>query len=107
MREEAKHSLISPSLQVTHGCIIATLKLYLPDGKEAKASPSIVNTTSGSSIPAQVWTRDRTRGEIKYVSAAGSVSAKSVYPGISGQGAATREQNFRFVIIIHLAAAAG
>lgn len=27
--------------KVTHGCIIATLKLYLPDGKEAKASPSI------------------------------------------------------------------
>ena len=41
------------SKKVTHGCIIATLKLYLPDGKEAKASPSIVNTTSGSSIPAQ------------------------------------------------------
>lgn len=41
------------SRKVTHGCIIATLKLYLPDGKEAKASPSIVNTTSGSSIPAQ------------------------------------------------------
>lgn len=27
--------------QVTHGCIIAAIKLYLPDGKEAKASPSI------------------------------------------------------------------
>lgn len=27
--------------KVTHGCIIATLKLFLPDGKEAKASPSI------------------------------------------------------------------
>jgi len=39
--------------QVTHGCIIATLKLYLPDGKEAKASPSIVNTTPGTAIPAQ------------------------------------------------------
>lgn len=25
---------------VTHGCIIANLKLFLPDGKEAKASPS-------------------------------------------------------------------
>ncbi|KAL1451863.1 hypothetical protein WDU94_006199 [Cyamophila willieti] len=25
---------------VTHGCIIATIKLFLPDGKEAKASPS-------------------------------------------------------------------
>lgn len=41
------------SRKVTHGCIIATLKLYLPDGKEAKASPSIVNSSSGSSIPAQ------------------------------------------------------
>ena len=39
---------------MTHGCIIATLKLYLPDGKEAKASPSIVNTSSASSLPAQV-----------------------------------------------------
>lgn len=28
------------SRKVTHGCIIATIKLYLPDGKEAKASPS-------------------------------------------------------------------
>ncbi|XP_034938153.1 sarcolemmal membrane-associated protein [Chelonus insularis] len=26
--------------KITHGCIIATLKLYLPDGKEAKASKS-------------------------------------------------------------------
>uniref|UniRef100_A0A1B6KR47 Sarcolemmal membrane-associated protein n=1 Tax=Graphocephala atropunctata TaxID=36148 RepID=A0A1B6KR47_9HEMI len=26
--------------KVTHGCIVANLKLYLPDGKEAKASPS-------------------------------------------------------------------
>lgn len=26
--------------KVTHGCIIAMLKLFLPDGKEAKASPS-------------------------------------------------------------------
>jgi hypothetical protein len=25
------------SVSVTHGCIVATLKLYLPDGKEAKA----------------------------------------------------------------------
>lgn len=41
------------SRKVTHGCIIATLRLFLPDGKEAKASPSIVNTTQGSSIPAQ------------------------------------------------------
>lgn len=41
------------SRKVTHGCIIATLKLYLPDGKEAKASPSIVNTSPNSPIPAQ------------------------------------------------------
>ncbi|KAG1699346.1 Sarcolemmal membrane-associated protein [Nymphon striatum] len=33
------------SRKVTHGCIVATLKLFLPDGKEAKASP----TTSVSS----------------------------------------------------------
>ncbi|XP_015907081.1 sarcolemmal membrane-associated protein [Parasteatoda tepidariorum] len=26
--------------KVVHGCIVATLKLYLPDGKEAKASPT-------------------------------------------------------------------
>lgn len=30
--------------KVTHGCIIATLRLYLPDGKEAKASPSTVHS---------------------------------------------------------------
>merc|ERR1719350_639240 len=41
------------SRKVTHGCIIATLKLYLPDGKEAKASPSIVNSSPGAAIPAQ------------------------------------------------------
>jgi len=39
------------SRKVTHGCIIATLKLYLPDGKEAKASPSIVNSSNGTAIP--------------------------------------------------------
>ena len=44
---------LTPHRKVTHGCIIATLKLYLPDGKEAKASPSIVNTTPGTAIPAQ------------------------------------------------------
>ncbi|XP_077291106.1 sarcolemma associated protein isoform X2 [Arctopsyche grandis] len=31
----------SGSVSVTHGCIVATLKLYLPDGKEAKASPNM------------------------------------------------------------------
>ncbi len=35
------------SRKVTHGCIIATLKLYLPDGKEAKASPTIMSALSG------------------------------------------------------------
>ena len=87
---------VSSSLQVTHGCIIATLKLYLPDGKEAKASPSIVNTTSGSSIPAQVFDEAGGRGDIyNFFSPAGSLSAKPVYPGISSKGAASREQNFR------------
>ncbi len=40
---------------MTHGCIIATLKLYLPDGKEAKASPTIMSSPFGSSshLPAQ------------------------------------------------------
>lgn len=33
--------VIENNRKVTHGCIIATLRLYLPDGKEAKASPSI------------------------------------------------------------------
>ena len=45
------------SRKVTHGCIIATLKLFLPDGKEAKASPSIVNSSPASTIPAQVSPR--------------------------------------------------
>ncbi|TRY76365.1 hypothetical protein TCAL_00011 [Tigriopus californicus] len=39
------------SRKVTHGCIIATLKLYLPDGKEAKASPTIMNADSGTILP--------------------------------------------------------
>ena len=38
------------SKKVTHGCIIATLKLYLPDGKEAKASPTIVNSTNNPAL---------------------------------------------------------
>jgi len=41
------------SQKVTHGCIISTLRLFLPDGKEAKASPTIVNTTAETSIPTQ------------------------------------------------------
>ena len=32
--------VIESTKNVTHGCIVATLKLYLPDGKEAKASLS-------------------------------------------------------------------
>jgi len=28
---------------VTHGCIVATVKLYLPDGKEAKARFLLIN----------------------------------------------------------------
>ncbi|XP_050297685.1 sarcolemmal membrane-associated protein [Anthonomus grandis grandis] len=35
--------------KVTHGCIIATIKLFLPDGSEAKASPSI--TEGDSHVP--------------------------------------------------------
>ncbi|KAK0167370.1 hypothetical protein PV327_004777 [Microctonus hyperodae] len=33
--------VVESTKKVTHGCIIATLKLYLPDGKEAKASRSM------------------------------------------------------------------
>ncbi|XP_071640193.1 uncharacterized protein Slmap [Temnothorax longispinosus] len=32
--------VVENTKKVTHGCIVATLKLYLPDGKEAKASLS-------------------------------------------------------------------
>ena len=41
------------SRQVTHGCIIATLKLYLPDGKEAKASPTIMSSPVNGHLPPQ------------------------------------------------------
>ncbi|XP_066997540.1 sarcolemmal membrane-associated protein [Anabrus simplex] len=37
--------------KVTHGCIVATLKLYLPDGKEAKASPSTSVVSSVGMVP--------------------------------------------------------
>ncbi|XP_017770427.1 PREDICTED: sarcolemmal membrane-associated protein isoform X2 [Nicrophorus vespilloides] len=37
--------------KVTHGCIIATLKLYLPDGKEAKASPSFAEGNRHGVVP--------------------------------------------------------
>ncbi|KAK2576076.1 hypothetical protein KPH14_007413 [Odynerus spinipes] len=36
--------------KVTHGCIVATIKLYLPDGKEAKASLSTSVTPIGSNV---------------------------------------------------------
>jgi hypothetical protein len=41
------------SRKVTHGCIIATLKLFLPDGKEAKASPTIMSSPLGGNLPPQ------------------------------------------------------
>ncbi|XP_076767011.1 sarcolemma associated protein [Xylocopa sonorina] len=37
--------VIDSTKKVTHGCIVATLKLYLPDGKEAKASLSTMVTS--------------------------------------------------------------
>ncbi|KAK5640959.1 hypothetical protein RI129_009506 [Pyrocoelia pectoralis] len=37
--------------KVTHCCIVATLKLYLADGKEAKASPSITEISRHGLIP--------------------------------------------------------
>lgn len=40
--------VVENNKKVTHGCIIATIKLYLPDGKEAKASPSITEADSHS-----------------------------------------------------------
>lgn len=36
--------------KVTHGCIVATLKLYLPDGKEAKASVSTSVASPASNV---------------------------------------------------------
>ncbi|GIY98959.1 sarcolemmal membrane-associated protein, partial [Caerostris extrusa] len=43
------------SRKVVHGCIVATLKLYLPDGKEAKASPTtaVVPLSPETSISSQ------------------------------------------------------
>ncbi|KAK9888121.1 hypothetical protein WA026_000393 [Henosepilachna vigintioctopunctata] len=43
--------VIENNRKVTHGCIIATLKLYLPDGKEAKASPSISENNRYGMVP--------------------------------------------------------
>lgn len=41
--------------KVVHGCIVATLKLYLPDGKEAKASPTtaVVPLSPETSVSSQ------------------------------------------------------
>ncbi|XP_073998916.1 sarcolemma associated protein isoform X1 [Rhodnius prolixus] len=38
--------------KVTHGCIVANLKLYLPDGKEAKASLS-TSVISSNNVPVE------------------------------------------------------
>ncbi|EEC09797.1 conserved hypothetical protein, partial [Ixodes scapularis] len=47
--------VVENSRKVTHGCIVATLRLFLPDGKEAKASPStaVVAPGGGSAISTQ------------------------------------------------------
>ncbi|XP_076181078.1 sarcolemma associated protein [Ptiloglossa arizonensis] len=42
--------VIESTKKVTHGCIVATLKLYLPDGKEAKASLSTSVTSSVNNV---------------------------------------------------------
>lgn len=39
------------SRKETHGCIVATLKLYLPDGRETKASQSTLVGASNTKIP--------------------------------------------------------
>lgn len=39
--------VVENSRKVTHGCIVATLRLYLPDGKEAKASPTTTVLPAG------------------------------------------------------------
>ncbi|KAJ8935998.1 hypothetical protein NQ318_009678 [Aromia moschata] len=43
--------VVENNRKVTHGCIIATIKLYLPDGKEAKASPSITENDHHGLVP--------------------------------------------------------
>ncbi|XP_047370913.1 sarcolemmal membrane-associated protein [Vespa velutina] len=42
--------VVENTKKVTHGCIVATIKLYLPDGKEAKASLSTSVTPVGSNV---------------------------------------------------------
>ncbi|XP_039298941.1 sarcolemmal membrane-associated protein isoform X2 [Nilaparvata lugens] len=43
--------VLENSRKVTHGCIVANLKLYLPDGKGAKCSPSIPEISSNETVP--------------------------------------------------------
>ncbi|KFM77362.1 Sarcolemmal membrane-associated protein, partial [Stegodyphus mimosarum] len=47
--------VVENSRKVVHGCIVATLKLYLPDGKEAKASPTtaVVSLSPETSVSSQ------------------------------------------------------
>lgn len=42
--------VLESTQKVTHGCIVADLKLYLPDGKEAKASPSTTEVGGSGSV---------------------------------------------------------
>lgn len=39
------------SRKETHGCIVATLKLFLPDGRETKASQSTTVGAQSTKIP--------------------------------------------------------
>lgn len=43
--------VVENNRKVTHGCIVATLKLYLHDGKEAKASHSLSVGSNIGSVP--------------------------------------------------------
>lgn len=43
--------VVENNRKVTHCCIVATLKLYLADGKEAKASPSITESNRHGLVP--------------------------------------------------------
>lgn len=33
--------VVENNKKITHGCIVAVIRLFMPDGKEAKASPSL------------------------------------------------------------------
>ena len=48
--DEGKVGDLDCFVVVTHGCIVATLKLYLPDGKEAKARSEYFTTSSLHSL---------------------------------------------------------